>query len=271
MKATTGQILGKAHKLCEWLVREDFDLFNSGLPSFGIASAIKQSTKWHIGSADELPNIGRDTIDSMPLRTPCSLALFELDIDVFFDGVVFFNGTDTVKRTVFILCEDNGDGFVSLLFFRSTSESFEFEGGGRIQRSEAGNVFNVYSNWPRAIERAEETRKLAAVFESALVLLHCTNVRSVDNTPPKGLNKKRQKTGKPPLFTYKTLHILAGERGPSHDPRADAAEAKRSPRLHFRRGHVRRIGDGRITWVQQCMVGNRRLGVVEKAYALEAR
>ena len=117
---------------------------------------------------------------------------------------------------------------------------------------------------------ADEVATATSVVEMVLVLLSCTNVRSVDNVPPAALNRKRTKTGKPPLFTYKTLHVIAGERNAPSSQREQDDEARRSPRLHFRRGHVRRIGSNRITWVQQCMVGNKELGQVENAYALTA-
>jgi hypothetical protein len=42
------------------------------------------------------------------------------------------------------------------------------------------------------------------------------------------------------------------------------------PREHLRRGHIRRLPDGRKTWVVCCVVGSRALGVVKKsAYAVE--
>ena len=45
---------------------------------------------------------------------------------------------------------------------------------------------------------------------------------------------------------------------------------RNGPREHLRRGHVRRLPDGRKTWVQACVVGSRALGVVRKsAYVIE--
>lgn len=43
-----------------------------------------------------------------------------------------------------------------------------------------------------------------------------------------------------------------------------------SPRLHIRRGHIRRYQTGKTTWVKQCMVGTPELGVIEKDYRVVA-
>lgn len=44
---------------------------------------------------------------------------------------------------------------------------------------------------------------------------------------------------------------------------------RNGPREHLRRGHIRRLPDGRKIWVQACVVGSRALGVVRKTYAVE--
>lgn len=172
--------------------------------------------------------------------------------------------------TLFFLCYDTEYDGIDIFVFILLMGGFRFCGGGRINEKEGQKYFSPHIGNGKQWSSHDDLNTLVTVVDRALVAMSCTNVRSVDNTPPTALNKKREKSGKPPLFTYKTLHVLAGERGASHDPRSDDAEAKRSPRLHFRRGHVRRIYGGRITWVQQCMVGNKRLGVVEKCYSLDA-
>lgn len=266
MKTTTGQILGKAHKLCEWLRSDDVRLYPT-VSTVPMSWAVENSTKWHAGNTDDLPDaMDRIDIDAIPLRLPHKQCLFECDSTIrMADG-------RAEQATTFVLCHDtqSNEG-VEAFAFVLIGHQFHFCGGCRLYTKDGERFFSAYNRHGKEKMSSDQLQSTVTVVERILTALHCTNVRSVDNTPPTALNKKRQKAGKLPLFTYKTLHILSGERGGSHDPRADDAEAKRSPRLHFRRGHVRRIGDGRITWVQQCMVGNRRLGVVEKAYALEAR
>lgn len=269
MKITTGQILGKAHRLCEFLRSNEEDLF-SGYGSQLMARIVEGAVKWHIGNAQDLPvPKEREIFDSIPLRLPTKEMLVEFDNEArMADGRI-------IPMTGFLLCyEDDGvlgGNGIGFLAFGLIEGRFHFDGGGKLELEAGGRRFAPYRDWWDSKAVVSELHRLSFIIEQMLLILHCTNVRSVNNAPSLALNKKRQKQGKPPLFTYKTLHVLAGERGCSHDPRADEAEARRSPRLHFRRGHVRQIGDGRITWVQQCMVGNRKLGIVEKTYALDVR
>ena len=262
---TTGQILGKAHRLCEWLRADDVK-FSPTVGSVPLSWAVQNSSKWHLGNTDDLPDgLDRKTIDAMHLRLPAQQVVFECESDIrMADGRM-------EKTTSFFLCYDAGLEGIECFVFVLLMGAFRFCGGGRSYEKEGRSFFTPYRQHGKEWQSPDDLRSMVTVVERALVALSCTNVRSVDNAPPTSLNRKRQKAGKPPLFTYKTLHVLAGERGDSHDPRADDAEAKRSPRLHFRRSHFRRIGGGRITCVQQCMVGNRSLGIVEKVYALHSK
>lgn len=261
--ATTGQIIGRAHKLCRWL-RESNILLYPKIGTVPLSWGVENATKWHVGNADDLPQgMDREVIDSIPIRLPCAQMLIEAECEMrMADG-------RHEPMTAFALCYDTRNGVIDCFLFGYGVGRFWFSGAGGITVEPDGR-----RGWrPYEGDKHNKAEMLNGMklVERTLIAMTCNNVRSADNPPPVALNKKRQKAGKPPLFTYKTLHVISGEREASHDPRADNAEAKRSPRLHFRRGHVRRIGDGRITWVQQCMVGNRRLGVVEKAYALDAR
>lgn len=264
--ATTGQILGKAHKLCEWLRNENVLIYPGREHAVPLSWAVDDATKWYVGDVDDLPDPEDGEIyKTIPLRLPHKTVLIEGAVSALTQQVEAANGT------FFALCKDRGNNAIDCFFFLHISD-FSFCGGCCLTLDETGNAaIGRFGDGTRDIDSLDRLSMNIHIVRRLLLALHCSNVRSVDNAPPAALNKKRAKQGKIPLYTYKTLHVLSGVRGGSHDQSADDAEAKRSPRLHFRRGHVRRIGDGRITWVQQCMVGNRRLGVVEKAYALEAR
>lgn len=263
---TTAQILGKAHRLCDWL-RTDAATKQTGVSGAALAWGVADASKWHIGDVSELPEIADDCSDYPPLRMPDSTMLIEYETTTrMADG-------RTEAVTGFCLCRDGSDEGVSgidVFSFVRILGRFGFAGGGRLHLDRTVSLFRPTEDLPRKMHESA-VANAATIVGQTLLLLSCTNVRSVDNVPPAALNRKRTKTGKPPLFTYKTLHVIAGESASHGNQREQDDEARRSPRLHFRRGHVRRIGDGRITWVQQCMVGNKRLGVVEKAYALEAR
>jgi hypothetical protein len=82
---------------------------------------------------------------------------------------------------------------------------------------------------------------------------------------PIRLNAKRQAKGGPPIFGYRWITIDPTQiKLPGYS--ADGSHA--SPRLHWRRGHIRRLGDGRIVMVRPCLVGDVSRGGVEKSYRI---
>lgn len=93
--------------------------------------------------------------------------------------------------------------------------------------------------------------------------LACSNVH-VERSEPKKAGKKVKSAL--PFDTYHVLTIdvpgRAGERGGPTGPH-------RAPREHLRRGHIRRLADGRRIWVNATVVAaGRGAGVVKKDYAL---
>lgn len=97
-----------------------------------------------------------------------------------------------------------------------------------------------------------------------LQMLSCSNVSMTKIPRPDALNKKRKKRNLPVLDSYHILNLpLVGK--PQYEE-ADLGGHHKSPRYHFRRGHVRRLAPDQITWVANCMVGNPELGSVEKSY-----
>lgn len=101
----------------------------------------------------------------------------------------------------------------------------------------------------------------------ALHALSCANVKTEDHAAPKFINSKRVAKGKLPFFSYKTLH-LAWEVNDKGEPQGGSHA---SPRLHFRRAHMRTLADGRRVMVQQCLVGDKSKGIITKEYAVAPR
>ena len=109
---------------------------------------------------------------------------------------------------------------------------------------------------------------LGAAFVAVLyfcVVISCTNTKLIETNPSEKLNKKKIKSGKCPIFSYKTLVLSMNSvdkelhgNGSSHQ----------SPRVHLRRGHIRRLNSGKMTWVQACVVGDKCRGVIMKDYQL---
>jgi hypothetical protein len=106
------------------------------------------------------------------------------------------------------------------------------------------------------------TQEVMAVAE-LIAALSCKNVYAKDNVPPPALNARRIKRGKVPFYSFKTLEIDSGASviGPA------LGGTHASPRVHLRRGHIRRLSTGNI-WVNACVVGDKKKGMVTKDYSV---
>ena len=100
-------------------------------------------------------------------------------------------------------------------------------------------------------------------------IMACSNIIYENHQPSKQLNKKRKKKGKPQIFIYKTLKIDCGDRVVKNGVGGD--NDRHSPRIHLRRGHIRTMQNGKTTWVQPCVVGDKTRGVVVKDYHVSAQ
>ena len=102
---------------------------------------------------------------------------------------------------------------------------------------------------------------LDALIEFCLTV-NCENVEQSVLHPSEALNKRREERGGEPFDSYRLLTIpglSAGEGG-------GLGGSHGSPKLHLRRGHLRRLATGRVTWVRHTLVGDAKKGVAEKTY-----
>lgn len=98
-----------------------------------------------------------------------------------------------------------------------------------------------------------------------LAAISCSNVELVDNVKYKKKSNGRKGKGLP-LYSYKTLHINPNKTNARNI--SDNIGTHASPRLHLRRGHIRKLPSGLTTWVQSCMVGTQDNGIIEKDYVV---
>ena len=109
-----------------------------------------------------------------------------------------------------------------------------------------------------------DSRDEVQMYVQACAVINCQNVGRVEVQPAAALNKKRLANGKRPLFSYHVLQ-LTDQAGSSN--RSGAGEHS-SPRMHLRRGHIRRLPNKTI-WVRHTMVNAGSAdGVVAKDYVL---
>jgi hypothetical protein len=99
----------------------------------------------------------------------------------------------------------------------------------------------------------------------ACSVINCANITSVQLRASGALNRRRHAKGQQPIFDYKVLQ-LAGER--RAQSRSQLGGAHASPRMHLRRGHIRRL-DSRPIWIRPTTVNaGSKLGLVLKDYAV---
>jgi hypothetical protein len=78
-------------------------------------------------------------------------------------------------------------------------------------------------------------------------------------------SQRLQAQGKSPLFSWNTVKIKPPKPKQEHQGGTHA-----TPRLHDRRGHLRRLANGKTCWVRACKVGDASKGVVFKDYEVTA-
>lgn len=95
-----------------------------------------------------------------------------------------------------------------------------------------------------------------------LLLMLCSRSTEFRTEPaPEKLNRSRRKKGKAPIPAHRIVSIIP--RGVVRDYRAAEAEAaergpRASPRIHWRRSHVRTLADGKRIAIGRTLVGYRR-------------
>jgi hypothetical protein len=113
-----------------------------------------------------------------------------------------------------------------------------------------------------------DSRDDSQVMIQACNVLNCENVKTDDLKEPVKLNKKRQKSGKQPFFSYKILQ-LSDEKNANQNKSFGGNHS--SPRSHLRRGHLRRLTH-KTVWVRASMINiGTSKGVVKKDYSLKVK
>lgn len=111
-----------------------------------------------------------------------------------------------------------------------------------------------------------DSRDEVQTVVQACSVINCANVTTAEIHAPAALNKKRQEKGKQPFFSYKILELSDERRDAGNN---GAGGSHSSPRMHLRRGHLRRL-ESKVIWVRPSMVNaNSPAGVVLKDYAVQ--
>ena len=100
------------------------------------------------------------------------------------------------------------------------------------------------------------------------VLLNTKNVVYRTHPAPAKLNLKRKKKGREPFYEYRTLKLYS-DAVTYVGPTLGKHRFRVSPKLHLRRGHVRRLHAGGTTFVRAAIIGRKKRGMVVKDYQVE--
>ena len=129
-----------------------------------------------------------------------------------------------------------------------------------------------YGAYPESERPTRIARDLA---DEVFATLHLMMALALDKgkheilPAPTKLNKKRAKKNRIPLYEYKILDIVADVlHSPTYSSKPHQGGTHASPRMHKRRGHVRRLPSGKQTWVRNMIVGKPTAGMVEKEYSV---
>lgn len=107
---------------------------------------------------------------------------------------------------------------------------------------------------------------MGAFLFQFLQILQCNNVKQRRELAPMGMDRKRRKQGLAPCFSFRTLYLQKERTARAEKEMQE--DSRTSPRLHFRRGHVRRLAPEVRTWVSSCMVGDETSGEIKKVYSI---
>ena len=77
-------------------------------------------------------------------------------------------------------------------------------------------------------------------------------------------NRRKIAQGKTPTYDWTTVVVE-----PVKPRKEDQGGTHASPRLHDRRGHLRRLKTGKNVWVKSCKVGDASKGAIFHDYAIK--
>lgn len=238
----------RAHELAARLPKESFHY-----------KAVMAATKFDLGEGDKASALSQASSGSF-FEIPSPLCLFEVQYS---DQILWFLAAESDEL--------GGVVWQSFCLYKNSSLLCSTVGVLLYRNGEAHiNRYNYEANtaeivtWEQLDQEEKKVCQTIKTIAQVVEIFSCCNVTTIEHQPPKFINNKRIKKGKVPFFSYRTLHIT-GETSEKSEP---TGGTHASPRLHLRRGHIRKLPDGRRTWVRSTLVGDKTKGFVSKDYAI---
>lgn len=261
------------HKLEEFLrtqIGRSMLGFNKGGADF--AQCVSNAQKFYVGDVAVLDGISKP--QEFP-RLPFSMCVFEFQDD----------DPKGIKRPFFVLAEELGasdparncirvhsfcpyhmrggkddlwlhNGWVEVN--RQTDTYDSFVNKHTVSFLAAGPDFECLADAHTLEHSMVASAQLLCAF---LSVLNCSNVEVTEIAEPKILNRKRLKNRKVPIYSYKTLVLKSRQQRLV----TNGYGTHESPRIHLRRGHIKRRKTGNFWW-EPCVIGDRVRGIIIKDY-----
>jgi hypothetical protein len=159
------------------------------------------------------------------------------------------------------------NGFPVLFACREDLVTFtafdEDDGGTSIRYAIKANGFWVYVD---SSDHGDENLNLwwflYVQVRGICVALEAQMAEERTQAPPAALNRKRLRNGLAPIGAHTVVDLVRPRTGGGSGPHSGE-----KVRLHFRRGHWRRLEEKRV-WVKWALVGNPALGWIDHHYKL---
>jgi hypothetical protein len=195
---------------------------------------------------DYLSDFGKDLFSAGIVSLPHERVYFEIGIKI--------AGQDMICAMW------GGEDNPAVWFYLSQNYGVSWAPCGAINR----NTAEPDTEWEEEKRIVGITRSLGDIFYACIALLASTSVIVSDEIVSASTNRKRIESGKVPLYSHRVVTInhttVRGQgTGGTHAP----------PRLHWRRGHVRRYASGREVWIAPTLVGCADRGIVTHDYRVK--
>jgi hypothetical protein len=169
-----------------------------------------------------------------------------------------------------LLCIDGGDDIIlKVIFFSKRSSKWLIMPSVCIpKQGYRGNVLNGNAETKIVVVDTRVPQRDYA--EEVTVLMGFLNALACSNVGIERLNDRRASPKVKGAFPFDSYHVLTIESTNGQQKSGvGIIGSHRSPREHLRRGHIRRLHDGRRIWVNAAVINAGTPGKVTKDYRLK--
>lgn len=263
---------------CRQLLKQATDLSKApSLPDLVRAQMAHAADLCRASNKFLLPDGGRVFIDKelraldeqTPLRLP--YPFIALEYRAVRDNSTQYNDGGMVARRRIVFCREDDNGiYITPAYCIESNGVWVLMGEcfvpttDYLVRNDNNSVAGMKARIPNDLYQKNDYLDEVNAVIQFLNVLQCANAH-IEKSIPRKVGKKVKAAL--PFDVYHILTIDVGRQGEAA-PGAGGV-GHRSPREHLRRGHIRRLADGRKIWVNATVVcGGRGFATVKKDYSI---